>query len=102
MATADFEVDPAQIRGLIPQFSAQAEHLRAAAEAFKAELSGLGAPWGNDENGRKFGTTFVENQDAIVRGGDNLALGMASIGPTLEALVDNVVRTDQANAEKLS
>lgn len=101
--TADgLQIDPAQIKGSIPAFTTQAEHLRTAVAAFKAELAGLGAPWGNDENGREFGATFVQNQTAITTGGDNLAQGMASIGPTLVALVDNVTRTDGSNAEKLS
>ncbi|WP_439676504.1 WXG100 family type VII secretion target [Embleya sp. MST-111070] len=102
MATKDFRVDPEQIRGTIPAFTTQAERLRVAAETFKRELAELGAPWGDDDNGRKFGTPFLESQVAIIKSADILAQGMASIGPTLAALADNVVRTDQANAEKLS
>ncbi|MYV98531.1 hypothetical protein [Streptomyces sp. SID3343] len=86
----------------MPTFTAQADQLRAAADAFKRELAGLGAPWGNDENGRKFGATFAANQDAIVRGADNLVLGMASIGPTLVAMAENTVTRDQANADLMS
>ncbi|MGC0421622.1 WXG100 family type VII secretion target [Embleya sp. AB8] len=102
MAGNDVKINPADIRATLPRFVAEADRLRMAADAFRSELVALGEPWGDDENGRKFGTTFAANQAVIVRSSDILAQGVASIAPTLEAMVGNTVGTDQANAQRLS
>jgi uncharacterized protein YukE len=97
-----FAINPEQVRGAIPAFVTQAENLRAAADAFRAELARLGEPWGDDENGRKFGVDFVLNQNGIVQACGVLVQGVASVGPTLAAIADNTVTSDQTNAQALS
>lgn len=97
-----FAINPAQVQGAIPAFASQAEQLRVAAEAFRADLARLGEPWGDDENGRKFAVDFVRNQQAIVEACGVLAQGLASVGPTLAAIADNTVTSDKTNAQTLS
>ncbi len=97
-----FTIDPARIRSCIPTFATQAENLRVAAEMFRVELARLGAPWGNDDNGRKFGVDFLAQQDIIVSACTNMAQGIASVSPTLTAIADNTVHTDKTNATGLS
>ncbi|MYW05951.1 hypothetical protein [Streptomyces sp. SID3343] len=99
MTGSDIKIVPEDIRAAIPKFVAEAERLRVAADAFRSELAALGAPWGDDENGREFGTTFAQNQTVIVDGAGVLAQGLASIPPTLEAMVSNTVDRDEANAK---
>ncbi|MGC0415118.1 hypothetical protein [Embleya sp. AB8] len=102
MSGEDIRIDSADIRSAMPKFVTEAERLRAAADAFKAMAAGLGEPWGDDENGRKFGATFAANQTVIIQGADVLAQGVASIAPALEAMVSNTLDTDDANAKRLS
>ncbi|MET7300211.1 hypothetical protein [Embleya sp. NPDC005575] len=99
---SDIKINPADIRATLPKFVAEADRLRVAADAFRSELAALGEPWGDDKNGREFGVTFAANQMVIVRSSGILAEGVASIAPTLEAMVGNTVGTDEANAQRLS
>lgn len=102
MAGNDVKINPANIRATLPRFVAEADRLRVAVDAFRSELAALGEPWGDDKNGREFGATFASNQAVIVQSSGILAQGMASIAPTLEAMVGNIVETDGANAQRLS
>ncbi len=56
----------------------------------------MGAPWGNDEQGKQFAAGFLPNREKIDKALKVLVQGLASIDPALRALEDNVQEADRA------
>ena len=74
-----------------PTFHHQSKALQEAASALKTALDGLGAPWGNDEQGMKFHDAYAPHRTSIAKATAVLVLGLESIGVGMRDMADGHV-----------
>jgi len=92
-----FAVVPEEIRATAPSFAAQGDLLTAALHTLQARLNALGAPWGEDKQGREWGATFERNRPVIEDTMRLLGDGMRSGCDCLAAMADNFDAVERAN-----
>ena len=92
----DFSVQPEQISGAAPKFVGVAHEVETALERLQSRLAGLGAFWGDDEQGDTFAAQYVPNASTVQRASANIVEGLASIAVALEVHADNHTKTDEA------
>ncbi|GAU65241.1 hypothetical protein SSP35_01_05790 [Streptomyces sp. NBRC 110611] len=69
-----------------------------AAEKLKHSLDGLGEPWGNDEQGKKFEGVYSPHRTQIERATRALVKGLESIHKSMKDMADNHEGTDHSSA----
>jgi uncharacterized protein YukE len=86
------------MRSVAPQFATQSARLDKALGALKDTLDGLGAPWGDDKQGKQFGHAYTPQRDTIIKAVGILVEGLGSIHDGLSAHADNHTDADRHNA----
>ncbi len=89
-----FDVVPAALRGAAGTFASEADALDDANAALLRHLSTLGAPWGHDQIGTRFGAAYQPAADAVSTNVISLATGLARISAALVATADQYERAD--------
>jgi len=90
-----FSIHPEDIRAVAPTFSRESANLQEALSTLRQTLDGLGAPWGDDKQGRQFGHAYTPQRDALVNAIGVLVRGLESIHDGLSAHVDNHLQGDR-------
>ncbi|MFD5736646.1 WXG100 family type VII secretion target [Streptomyces sioyaensis] len=98
MAASGFDVDTDQLKSEAPKFHRESVALTKATEKLKHSLDGLGDPWGDDEQGKKFGHAYSPHLSEIERAAHALVKGLESISKTMKDMADNHEAADHANA----
>ncbi|PJJ01500.1 hypothetical protein BX264_1807 [Streptomyces sp. 2333.5] len=98
MASSGFEVDTAQLKSVAPTFHSESVSLEHAAAKLEHTLAGLGQPWGDDEQGKKFEHVYMPHLHAIEKATHALAKGLQSIHDTLKDMADNHEEADRSSA----
>lgn len=93
-----FDVDTDQLKNEAPKFHRESAALAKAAEKLKHSLDGLGASWGNDEQGKKFEGVYSPHRAQIERAADALKKGLESIHKSMKDMADNHEEVDRSNA----
>ncbi|MCM2412810.1 hypothetical protein [Streptomyces sp. RKAG290] len=78
-----------------PTFQEQSKALGDAAKALKASLAALGSPWGEDEQGQKFGDAYSPKREEIEKGVGILLLGLRSIHAAMTDMSDGYVDNEK-------
>ncbi|MEW2082570.1 hypothetical protein [Streptomyces sp. NPDC005283] len=89
------EINTADIKLTAPVFHEQAKNLSTALTTLVATLDGLGAPWGDDEPGKKFYDGYHPQQKAIERAAGILVLGLTSIHEAMSDMADGHVDNER-------
>ncbi|MFK4222817.1 hypothetical protein [Streptomyces sp. NPDC019890] len=89
------EIHTADIKLTAPVFHTQAQNLSTALTTLVTTLDGLGAPWGDDEQGKKFYDAYHPQQKAIERAAGTLVLGLTSIHEAMADMADGHVDNDE-------
>ncbi|MFH8679519.1 WXG100 family type VII secretion target [Streptomyces lydicus] len=98
MAASGFDVDTDQLKSEAPRFHRESVALAKAAEKLKNSLDGLGEPWGDDEQGKKFGHAYSPHRSEIERATNALVKGLESISKTMKDMAENHEAADHSNA----
>jgi uncharacterized protein YukE len=91
-----FEVEPAALRGAAGSFVGEADALTELAVRLDAHLASLGACWGSDEVGQRFGSDYQPAADTVLGNISALSLGLHRIGAALRAVGDHYEHVDQS------
>jgi hypothetical protein len=89
------DINTSDIKAAAPVFHEQGKNLSAALTTLVTTLDGLGAPWGDDEQGAKFGDAYSPQQKVIEKSAGTLVLGLVSIHEALVDMSDGHVDNDQ-------
>lgn len=89
-----FEIQPAAITGAAGCFDSEASALAEAATALDQELATVGACWGKDEVGERFGAEYQPAAQTVLENIDAIAVGFARIAAALRAVVTAHLRGD--------
>jgi hypothetical protein len=89
------EIHTADIKLTAPVFHEQAKNLSKALTTLVTTLDGLGAPWGDDEQGKSFYDAYHPQQKAIERAAGTLVLGLTSIHEAMADMADGHVDNDE-------
>lgn len=98
VAASGFDVDTDQLKSEAPKFHRESGALAKATEKLKHSLDGLGAPWGDDEQGKKFGNVYSPHRSEIERAAHALVKGLESITKSMKDMADNHEAADRSNA----
>lgn len=85
------DISTDDLRSTAPAFAAQSDALRQAAARLKSTLDGLGSPWGDDKQGKKFEAAYGPNVTKIEHVVGILVQGLASIHEAMADMADNHV-----------
>ncbi|MEE1802900.1 hypothetical protein ACIQVO_35440 [Streptomyces sp. NPDC101062] len=89
------DISTQDLKRAAPTFQEQSEALGNAAKALKESLAALGSPWGDDEQGAKFGDAYTPRRKEIERGVGILTLGLMSIHAAMVDMADGHVDNDE-------
>ncbi|MCM2410990.1 MULTISPECIES: hypothetical protein [unclassified Streptomyces] len=89
------DIKTADIKATAPVFHTQGKNLSTALTTLVTTLDGLGAPWGDDEQGKKFGDAYRPQQKTIERAAGTLVLGLVSIHEAMADMADGHVDNDE-------
>ncbi|MEU4255230.1 hypothetical protein AB0B42_22970 [Streptomyces fradiae] len=78
-----------------PTFLEQSTALADAARTLKESLDALGSPWGDDEQGQKFGDAYTPKRTEIERAVGILVLGLKSINMAMVDMADGHIANDK-------
>ena len=92
----DLRVQPDRLTGAAPVFSGVAHEVETALDRLRSTLAGLGAFWGDDEQGAQFASGYEPQAATVQKAADNIARGLTSIRVALEAQAANYTETDSA------
>nr|WP_237550671.1 hypothetical protein [Streptomyces sp. SID8354] len=98
VAASGFDIDTHQLKDEAPKFGRESAALAKAAEKLKHSLDGLGEPWGDDEQGKKFEGVYSPHRTQIERAAHALVKGLESIGKSMKDMADNHEEADRSNA----
>ncbi|MFG2528986.1 WXG100 family type VII secretion target [Streptomyces sp. NPDC048516] len=101
MADSGFDVDTDQLKNEAPKFHRESAALAKAAGKLKHSLDGLGEPWGNDEQGKKFEGVYSPHRAQIERAAQALVKGLESIHKSMKDMADNHEDADHSSASGL-
>ncbi|MEU6331793.1 WXG100 family type VII secretion target [Streptomyces sp. NPDC047049] len=102
MAASGFDIDTDQLKSEAPKFQRESAALAKAAEKLKHSLDGLGEPWGNDEQGKKFEGVYSPHRTQIERAAQALVKGLESIQKSMKDMTDNHEDADHSSASGFS
>ncbi len=91
-----FAGQPEQLRAAAPRFTAEADRLASALATLRTRLDALGAPWGDDKQGRTL--KYEPNRPTVEHALDMLSQGLASIDACLTATADNHAACERASS----
>ncbi|MEU3776092.1 hypothetical protein AB0F11_23325 [Streptomyces sp. NPDC032472] len=89
------DIKTADIKSTAPVFHTQGKNLSTALTTLVTTLDGLGAPWGDDEQGKSFGDAYRPQQRAIEKAAGTLVLGLISIHEAMTDMADGHVDNDE-------
>lgn len=95
--SAGFFVQPHLLRTAASQFAVEGDRLAQALSTLQARLDSLGAPWGDDKQGRTWGASYEPNRPIIENAMRLLSQGLGSVHECLTAAADNHEGCDRAN-----
>ncbi|MEV5595688.1 WXG100 family type VII secretion target [Streptomyces sp. NPDC052496] len=98
MAGDGFDVDTDQLKSAAPRFHREADALAKATAKLKGSLDGLGAPWGDDEQGQKFQHMYAPHRTQIEKAAQALVKGLESISKAMKDMADNHEEADRSSA----
>ncbi len=98
MAASGFDVDTHQLKNEASKFHRESAALAKAAEKLKHSLDGLGEPWGNDEQGKKFEGVYDPHRIQIEHAAHALVKGLESIHKSMNDMAENHENADRSNA----
>lgn len=101
-AATGFSIHPADVLAAAPNFTTQSDKLKEAVTNLEGTLTGLGSPWGADDQGKKFADAYTPQHTALVKSLGVLVQGLASVHLGLEAMAGNHQGADAAAAAGLS
>jgi len=81
-----FEIVPAVVAAAAGTFDAEASALTHAAVSLGKHLSGIGAAWGDDVVGERFGAQYAPVAETMLDNVEALAVGMFRIAAALRAV----------------
>ena len=81
-----FEIVPAAVAAAAGTFDAEASALTNAVVSLGKHLSGIGAAWGDDEVGERFGAQYAPAAETVLDNVEALAVGMFRIAAALRAV----------------
>lgn len=82
------DIKTADLKKSAPDFHKQSEALRKAAHTLMTNLAELGHPWGDDEQGAKFGDAYTPQIERIEKSTAILVTGLASIHTAMTDMAD--------------
>ncbi|MFI0979250.1 hypothetical protein ACH4SP_19895 [Streptomyces sp. NPDC021093] len=89
------DISTQDLKKAAPAFAKQGQALAEAAATLKRTLDGLGSPWGDDEQGTKFGEAYKPKRTEIERGVAILALGLKSINAAMVDMADGHIDNEK-------
>ncbi|MFJ2443204.1 MULTISPECIES: WXG100 family type VII secretion target [unclassified Streptomyces] len=89
------DISTQDLKKAAPTFQEQSKALGDAAKALKKSLDALGSPWGDDEQGQKFGDAYSPKRTEIEKGVGILVLGLRSIHAAMTDMADGYVDDDK-------
>ncbi|MGW7412815.1 hypothetical protein [Streptomyces sp. NPDC054863] len=89
------DISTEDLKKAAPAFALQGQALAEAAATLKRTLDGLGSPWGDDEQGNKFGEAYKPKRTEIERGVGILALGLKSINAAMVDMADGHIDNEK-------
>ncbi|MCX4745569.1 WXG100 family type VII secretion target [Kitasatospora sp. NBC_01287] len=91
----EFSVRPADMQSVAPTFSKESGDLKTALDTLKKNLGSVGAPWGDDKQGKQFSDAYTPPHDQLITAIGVLVQGLQSINDGLAAHADNHTGADQ-------
>jgi hypothetical protein len=88
------DIKISDIKAAAPTFHTQATNLSTALTNLVTTLDGLGKPWGDDDQGKDFGSKYSPQQHTIEKAAGILILGLTSIHEALVDMADGHVDND--------
>ncbi|MDQ6875179.1 MAG: hypothetical protein M3042_08990 [Actinomycetota bacterium] len=95
--SSGFFVQTPVLRSAAGQFAVEGDRLAQALSTLQARLDSLGAPWGNDKQGRAWGASYEPHRPTIENALRLLAQGLDSVHECLIAAAENHEGCDRAN-----
>lgn len=95
-------IDTAAVLRAAPTFPAAGERVRRALDDARSAIEALGEFWGADEQGARFAADYSPMAEQTLQAVRNIADGLMSIGPGLEAMASNHRDVDEHYAAVLS
>ncbi|MDT3397057.1 hypothetical protein RKE29_10435 [Streptomyces sp. B1866] len=89
------DIRTADIKAVAPVFHEQSGKLSDALTKLVRTLDGLGKPWGDDKQGREFGSHYSPQQKKIESAVGVLVLGLASVYEAMNDMADGHVDNDE-------
>lgn len=89
-----FEIQPAAVTGAAGCFDSEATALASAATSLNQQLASIGACWGKDEVGERFGTEYQPAAQTVLENVEAISIGLARIAAALRAVVTAHLRGD--------
>ncbi|MFD5076865.1 hypothetical protein [Streptomyces sp. NPDC058371] len=89
------DIKTADLKRSAPDFHEGAKNLSTALTTLVTTLDNLGKPWGDDEQGKQFGTSYSPLQKKIESAAGTLVLGLTSIHEAMVDMADGHVDNDQ-------
>ncbi|MEU0394521.1 hypothetical protein ABZ208_17435 [Streptomyces sp. NPDC006208] len=88
-------ISTTDLKKAAPTFQEQSTALANAAKALKESLDALGSPWGDDEQGQKFGDAYTPKRKEIEKAVGILALGLKSIHAAMTDMADGHIDNEK-------
>lgn len=89
------DISTQDLKKAAPTFQQQSTALANAARALKQSLDALGSPWGDDEQGQKFGDAYTPKRTEIERAVGVLVLGLKSINMAMIDMADGHIANEK-------
>lgn len=89
------DISTQDLKKAAPTFQEQSTALAKAAQTLKESLDALGSPWGDDEQGQKFGDAYAPKRKEIERAVGILVLGLKSINMAMVDMADGHIANEK-------
>lgn len=89
-----FEIQPAAVSGAAGCFDSEAAALGTAVTTLNQHLATIGACWGTDDVGLRFGTEYQPAAETVLGNIEAISVALARISAALRAVADAHVRGD--------
>lgn len=94
-------IDPIEVHDAAPVFAVGEQSVSGALEQARSALAGLGDFCGHDSQGEQFAAAYSPAATQLLQAVANIAQGLGSITPGLEAMADNHARVDAHYAARM-
>lgn len=101
MPSEDLKFELTDLYASAPTFSRVGSQLADAVSAAKGRLEGLGAFWGNDAPGQKFGSVYAPDQERLLHLLGLVAAGVKGVSDGITAMADRYGIAEQDNQAKV-